>query len=45
MYLVRVKEPGKSKQPWDYYEIVKTIPPEEAFPSVEAQACPLVAKK
>jgi branched-chain amino acid transport system substrate-binding protein len=45
MYLVRVKSPDQSKKPWDYYEIVKTIPPEEAFPSVEAQACPLAKKK
>src|SRR5512139_1031635 len=44
MYLVRVKAPGESKYPWDYYQIVKTIPPEEAFPSVEAQKCPLVKK-
>ncbi len=44
MYLVRVKSPQESKAPWDYYQIVKTIPPEEAFPSVEAQACPLVKK-
>jgi branched-chain amino acid transport system substrate-binding protein len=41
MYLVRVKAPGESKYPWDYYQIVKTIPPEEAFPSVAAQKCPL----
>jgi branched-chain amino acid transport system substrate-binding protein len=44
MYLARVKSPQESKAPWDYYQIVKTIPPEEAFPSVEAQACPLVKK-
>jgi branched-chain amino acid transport system substrate-binding protein len=44
MYLVRVKPPDQSKYPWDYYEIVKTIPPAEAFPSVEQQACPLVKK-
>jgi branched-chain amino acid transport system substrate-binding protein len=44
MYLVRVKAPAESKAPWDYYQIVKTIPPEEAFPSVEAQKCPLVKK-
>jgi len=44
MYLVRVKTPQESKYPWDYYQIVKTIPPEEAFPSVEAQKCPLVKK-
>ncbi len=44
-YLVRVKAPGESKYPWDYYQIVKTIPASEAFPSVEQQACPLVTKK
>jgi branched-chain amino acid transport system substrate-binding protein len=41
MYLVRVKAPDQSKYAWDYYEIVKTIPPGEAFPTVEQQACPL----
>ncbi len=44
MYLVRVKSPQQSKYPWDYYEIVKTIPPAEAFPTVEQQACPLAKK-
>jgi len=45
MYLVQVKAPEASKYPWDYYTIVKTIPAAEAFPSVEAQACPLAVKK
>jgi branched-chain amino acid transport system substrate-binding protein len=44
MYLVRVKAPEQSKKPWDYYEIVKTIPAAEAFPTVEMQACPLARK-
>jgi branched-chain amino acid transport system substrate-binding protein len=44
MYLARVKSPKESKQPWDYYEIVKTIPPEEAFPTVEQQKCPIAMK-
>ena len=44
MYLVRVKAPNQSKYPWDYYEIVKTIPAAEAFPTVEQQACPLVKR-
>ena len=44
MYLVQVKKPEESKYAWDYYKIVKTIPAAEAFPSVEAQACPLVKK-
>ena len=42
MYLVQVKSPEESKAPWDYYKILKTIPAAEAFPSVEAQKCPLV---
>jgi branched-chain amino acid transport system substrate-binding protein len=45
MYLAQVKAPEASKYPWDYYKIVKTIPAAEAFPSVEAQACPLAVKK
>jgi branched-chain amino acid transport system substrate-binding protein len=44
MYLAKVKTPAESKYPWDYYQIVKTIPAEQAFPSVEAQKCPLVKK-
>jgi branched-chain amino acid transport system substrate-binding protein len=44
MYLVQVKTPQESKYPWDYYKIVKTIPAEQAFPSVEAQKCPFVKK-
>jgi branched-chain amino acid transport system substrate-binding protein len=44
MYLAQVKAPGESKYPWDYYKVVKTIPAAQAFPSVEAQACPFVKK-
>jgi branched-chain amino acid transport system substrate-binding protein len=44
MYLVQVKSPEESKKPWDYYKIIKTIPASEAYPSVEAQKCPLVKK-
>jgi branched-chain amino acid transport system substrate-binding protein len=44
MYLFQVKSPEESKYPWDYYKIVKRIPAAEAFPSVEAQKCPLVKK-
>lgn len=29
MYLARVKKPADSKGPWDYFEIVRTIPPED----------------
>jgi branched-chain amino acid transport system substrate-binding protein len=44
MYLVQVKDPKESKGPWDYYKIVKEIPADKAFPSVEAQKCPNPAK-
>jgi branched-chain amino acid transport system substrate-binding protein len=44
MFLVQVKTPQESKYPWDYYKIVKRIPADQAFPSVQAQACPLVKK-
>jgi len=40
MYLVQVKSPEESKHPWDYYKIVKEIPADKAFPSVEEQKCP-----
>jgi len=44
MFLVQVKTPQESKYPWDYYKIVKKISAADAFPSVQAQACPLVKK-
>jgi branched-chain amino acid transport system substrate-binding protein len=44
MFLAQVKTPQESKYPWDYYKILKTIPASQAFPSVEAQACPLAKK-
>jgi branched-chain amino acid transport system substrate-binding protein len=42
MYLVRVKPPAASKMPWDYYEVLDTIPAEQAFQSLAAGGCPLV---
>jgi branched-chain amino acid transport system substrate-binding protein len=42
MYLVQVKKPEESKAPWDYYKVIRTIPPDQAYPSVEQQKCPLV---
>jgi branched-chain amino acid transport system substrate-binding protein len=40
--LVQVKTPQESKQPWDYYKIVQTIPAEEAFISKAESACALL---
>ena len=44
MYLVRVKPPSASKMPWDYYEVLDTIPADQAFQSLEAGGCPLVGR-
>ena len=44
MYLVRVKSPAESKEPWDYYEIVRTVKGEDAFRPLADSLCPLVKK-
>lgn len=43
MYLVQVKTPAESKYPWDYYQILRTIPGDEAFRPLQDGGCPLVA--
>lgn len=44
MMLAQVKSPDQSKAPWDYYNIVRTIPGDSlAWPLSESQ-CPLVKK-
>ena len=40
MYLVRVKTPQASKGPWDVYDIIRTIPGDEAFAPLSASTCP-----
>jgi len=44
MYLVQVKKPEESRNPWDYYKILQTIPGEEAFRPMDDGGCPLLAK-
>jgi branched-chain amino acid transport system substrate-binding protein len=44
LYLFRVKSPEQSKKPWDYYELVRTIPAEEAFGPASESRCPLIKK-
>ena len=44
MYLARVKTPDASTNEWDLYEILRTIPGEEAFQSLEESRCHSVAK-
>jgi branched-chain amino acid transport system substrate-binding protein len=42
MYLFQVKTPAQSKGPWDFYNLVSTIPPEQAFGPMDEAGCPLV---
>ena len=42
MYLFQVKSPAESKYPWDYYKLVQTVPPDEAFRPLSEHACPMV---
>ena len=39
MYLFEVKKPGELKYPWDYYKLIKTIPPSEAWRPLEEGGC------
>ncbi|HTJ89809.1 MAG TPA: ABC transporter substrate-binding protein [Acidocella sp.] len=41
-YLFRVKRPGESSIPWDYYDLVHTTPAEQTFQSLSTEGCPLV---
>lgn len=43
-YLAQVKKPAESKGPWDYYNLLQTIPPEVAFAPLSESLCPLVKK-
>lgn len=40
MYLAEVKAPGDSTGPWDYLNIVRTIPGEEAYGPLSESTCP-----
>ncbi len=44
MYLFKVKTPAESKGPWDYYNVVSTIPAKEAFLPLSESKCSLVKK-
>jgi branched-chain amino acid transport system substrate-binding protein len=41
MYLMQVKSPEKSAEPWDYYNVVQTIKGDEAFTSRAESKCAL----
>jgi len=42
MYLVRIKPRSEAKELWDFYDILATIPGEEAFGTPDATECPFV---
>lgn len=42
MYLFRVKAPDQSEGPWDYYELLETIPADQAFRPLADGGCSLV---
>ena len=41
MYLMQVKTPAQSKEPWDYYNVVATIKGEDAFTTKAESKCAL----
>jgi len=45
MYVMQVKTPAESKQPWDYYKLVQTMPSDQAFGSLAETDCPLVKRQ
>ena len=42
MYLMRFKKPSQSKGRWDLYELVATVPGDEAFRPIGEGGCPYV---
>jgi branched-chain amino acid transport system substrate-binding protein len=42
MFVFRVKRPDESHGPWDYLQLVATIPGDQAFEPLKQSKCPLV---
>ena len=45
MYLFEAKAPAQSKYPWDYLELLQTIPAADAFRPLNEGGCPLVSAR
>jgi branched-chain amino acid transport system substrate-binding protein len=43
-YVFQLKKPAESKGEWDYYDLVATIPGDEAFRPLSQSTCPAVKK-
>jgi branched-chain amino acid transport system substrate-binding protein len=41
-YLVEVKKPSDVKVAWDYYNVLETIPADEAYLPLSQSECPLL---
>lgn len=44
MLLVEAKKPAESTGPWDYYNVLRAIPADEAFGALSDSSCPLLKK-
>ena len=44
MYLMQVKKPDESKEPWDYYQQVKAVPGDQAYTPLSESKCSFVKK-
>jgi branched-chain amino acid transport system substrate-binding protein len=40
-YLFKVKAPAESRGAWDYYDLLRTIPAEDAAAPEKGSGCPL----
>ncbi|HEV7255359.1 MAG TPA: ABC transporter substrate-binding protein [Mesorhizobium sp.] len=45
MYLLEVKKPADSKEEWDYFNVLATIPGNEAYIDPAKSGCPLVGQQ
>ena len=45
LYVLEVKSPSESKEPWDYLKLVRTIPGDQAFRPLAEGGCPLVSAR
>jgi len=43
-YVFRVKAPAESKGEWDLYDLIGTVPADQAFRPLSESACPAIAK-
>ncbi|MDS1140924.1 ABC transporter substrate-binding protein [Pusillimonas sp. SM2304] len=44
MYLMEVKKPSESERPWDYYKVVKKLPGDQVYASLEESTCKFIKK-